>query len=42
MANSHTISVVRTVLGKEIGWTWPIFLSGSVIKGNTLFRKTHI
>lgn len=41
MANSRTVSIARTVLSKEIGWTWPIFLVRSAIGGNALFRMTH-
>ena len=33
--------IIKSVLGKEIGWSWPLFLVKSLIKGNAIFRKTH-
>jgi hypothetical protein len=41
MANTQKLSIVRSVLSQEMGWTIPIFLTGSAIKGNAVFRKTH-
>jgi len=41
MANTQTLSIARSVLSQEVGWTWPMFLAGSAIKGNAVFRKTH-
>ncbi len=31
------VSAIR----KEIGWTWPFFLLGCLLKANTIFRQTH-
>lgn len=33
--------IIKSVLSKEIGWSWPLFLVKSLIRGNAIFRKTH-
>src|SRR5512146_42786 len=30
-----------SAIKKEIGWSWPVFLSGCLFKTNTIFRNTH-
>ena len=33
--------IIKSVLSKEIGWSWPLFLVKSLIKGNVIYKKTH-
>ena len=33
--------IIKSVLSKEIGWFWPLFLIKSLIKGNAIFKETH-
>ena len=33
--------IIKSVLSEEIGWSWPLFLVKSLIKGKAIFRKTR-
>jgi hypothetical protein len=33
--------IIKSVLSKEIGWSWPLFLVKSLIRGNAIFRETR-
>ena len=35
------IKILRSVLSKEIGRTWPVFLLKCMIKNRSIFNKTH-
>jgi hypothetical protein len=35
------VKIIKSVLSKEFGWSWPLFLFKSLIRGNAIFRKTH-
>ncbi len=35
------IKIIKSVLSKEIGWLWPIFLARCLIRKNAIFKKTH-
>jgi len=35
------VKIINSVLSKEIGWSWPLFLVKSLVRGNDVFKKTH-
>ena len=35
------VKTIKSVLSKESGWLWPLFLVKCLIRGNAIFRKTH-
>ena len=35
------VKIIKYVLIKEIGWSWPLFLVRCLIRANAIFRKTH-
>jgi hypothetical protein len=35
------VKIIKSVLSKTIGWSWPLFLVKCLIKGNAIFGKTH-
>ena len=35
------VKIINSVLSKEIGWSWPLFLVKSLVRGNAIFKKTH-
>jgi hypothetical protein len=35
------VKIIKSVLIKEIGWSWPLFLVRCLIRSNAIFRKTH-
>jgi len=35
------VKIIRSVLRKEIGWLWALFMVKCLISGNAIFRKTH-
>jgi len=34
-------NLIKSILSKEIGWIWPIFLLKCMIKKRSIFNKTH-
>lgn len=41
MENLQTISILGSVLSKELGWAWPVFLVGCLSRSNTVFGRTR-
>ena len=35
------VKIIKSVLSKEIGWSWFLFLVKSLIRGNAIFKKIH-
>ncbi len=35
------VKIIKSILRKEIGWTWPIFFFKCLFKKNFIFNKTH-
>ncbi len=35
------IKIAKSVLNKEIGWSWPLFLIKCLIRKNDIFKNTH-
>jgi len=41
MKNLGLLILLISAIKKEIGWSWPVFLLGCLVKRNSIFRKTH-
>ena len=41
MENLQTISILGSVLSREVGWSWPVFLVGCWGKSRAVFRRTR-
>ena len=35
------VKIIKSVLSKQIGWSWSLFLVKSLIRGNAIFKKIH-
>ena len=35
------LKIMKSVLGRELGWSWPLFLAGCGIRQRAIFRHTH-
>ena len=33
--------IMKSVLSRELGWSWPLFLTGCWIRKRAIFRNTH-
>ena len=35
------VKIIKSVLRKEVGWLWALFMVKCLISGNAIFKKTH-